>query len=74
MSGGHWNYKDQTFSYDLEDDLPKIIKIVQKMRVCFHTVDWAESGDSSREDAEKRLYDLILALGDELFGEHPSDE
>ena len=77
MSGGHWNYRDQKFVYDSEElvalclkqqlfsALPKILEAIRK---CFHEIDWAESADSSRKDAEPRIYDVLLALCDELFG------
>jgi len=65
MSGGHWNYQDTHITEELHVEyLPKMLEALRK---CFHEVDWSESCDTDRRTAEKRLYDIILELGDELF-------
>lgn len=67
MSGGHWRYEDTKIADDVHvKDLPRML---EALRQCFHEVDWSESGDTDRRTAEKRLYDIILELGNELFGE-----
>ena len=45
-------------------DLAQIINVLKQV---FHEIDWAESGDSSRRDAESIIYNLMLELGDNLF-------
>lgn len=67
MSGGHWNYQDTKIA----DELPvrHIPEICEALRKCFHEVDWSESCDTSKRTAEKRLYDIILELGNSIWGD-----
>lgn len=67
MSGGHWDYQDALEENYSIEDLPKIIEAVIKV---FHAIDWAESGDTLREDAEHEIYDIMHKLGDKLFGDY----
>ena len=64
MSGGTWNYQDSDLSNYRIKDLTQIINFLKQV---FHEIDWAESGDSSRRDAESIIYNLMLELGDNLF-------
>ena len=66
MSGGTWDYKDAKLESYKVKDLQDIISILMKV---FHEIDWAESGDTSRKDAEPVVYNLMLELGDHLFVE-----
>ena len=68
MSGGHWDYRDQKFVYNSEELIASLPKILEAMRKCFHEIDWAESNDTIRKDAEPVVYDILLELGDDLFG------
>ena len=43
----------------------EVFKTLSKV---FKSIDWAESGDTTRGDAEKEVYDLMLELGKRLFG------
>ena len=63
MSGGYWNYCDQSENISLE----KLPNIIEQLRRCFHEIDWAESSDSSREQAARAIYNIIKDLGDSLF-------
>ncbi len=65
MSGGHWDYEDALEENYRIKDLPKVIEAVIKV---LHAIDWAESGDTLREDAEHEIYDIMHKLGDKLFG------
>lgn len=64
MSGGTWNYQDCDLRNYRIKDLEHIIAVLRQV---FHEIDWAESGDSSRRDAELIIYNLMLELGDNLF-------
>lgn len=66
MSGGHWNYQDTKIA----DELPihDIVKIMDALRRCFHEIDWSESADTARKTAEMRIYDILLTLGDQIWG------
>ena len=66
MSGGLWNYKNE-----LKENYRsmKVSKVVDALIRVFHEIDWAESWDTDREYAEPIVYDIMLELGDELFGE-----
>ena len=66
MSGGTWNYKDVDEDSYTVAKLPAIIDALIK---AFHAIDWAESCDTSRKDAEPEVYDILLELGDKLFGD-----
>jgi hypothetical protein len=66
MSGGHWDYQDMRLSEGFEG-LKKLPTILDALEEAFHRIDLAESNDSSRSDEEKRVYDILLALGEELF-------
>lgn len=65
MSGGYWNYQDQKI--DESFDLMRLMELLKGLKKCFHCVDWAESGDTLRKDAEKEIYEILLSLGDSLF-------
>jgi hypothetical protein len=64
MSGGRWNYEDGVFFDRLAYALPEICKTLE---ACFNHVDYAESGDTSKEQAKEHLYHLINELGDKIF-------
>ncbi len=66
MSGGLWNYRDILDENYRIKDLPVIIEALQK---AFHAIDWAESGDTIRKDAESEVYNILLELGDKLWGD-----
>ena len=70
MSGGYWNYQDELEENYRLADLPKVIDAVIEV---LHEIDWAESGDTNRKNAEPWIYDRMMKLGDELFGEHDSE-
>jgi hypothetical protein len=66
MSGGYWDYKDMHLEESVDPYMiPVIIKAVQKS---LHEIDWAESGDSLKEDAKSKIYNIIRDLGNELYG------
>jgi hypothetical protein len=65
MSGGRWEYKDQNISECIKPImLPGILRMLED---AFHVIDWAESGDTDRETAEPKVYDIIKKLGDDMF-------
>lgn len=65
MSGGHWNYQDTKLSDEVRpEDIPKIMDAVRR---CLHEVDYAICSDSTKETAQKRVYQIIEDLGDALF-------
>lgn len=66
MSGGNWDYKN----LDLVDgfDALKLKKILEIVQLGLHRVDYAISGDTSRERVEKELFDMFEKLGDDLYG------
>lgn len=66
MSGGTWNYHDEILDYYR---LNKLIDIMEALRLVFHKIDWAESGDTTRKDVEPEIYDIFLDLGNKLFGD-----
>lgn len=66
MSGGHWDYRDQNISDQIRPImLPGILRALEE---AFHEIDWAECGDTDRETAEPKVYDIIKKLGDDMFG------
>jgi len=67
MSGGHWNYKDQEIAWNL-DEFEKYKLILEMAAKCFHEVDYAICGDSTRKRAEPRLYEIIEEYGEKIFG------
>ena len=66
MSGGCWNYQ---YMLDENYHVKDISKIIDALEDAFHAIDWAESGDISRKDAEPKVYDILLKLGNELWGD-----
>ena len=64
MSGGLWNYEDQK---DDNYNFGNIEIIINGIKEVLHKIDWAESGDTNRKDAEPLVYNLMLKLGNELF-------
>ncbi len=66
MSGGHWNYEDQNL---VLNNVPRVSipGILAALEAAFHEIDWAESGDTDRESAEPKVYDIIKKLGDDMF-------
>lgn len=66
MSGGCWNYQ---YMLDENYHIKDISKIIDALEDAFHVIDWAESGDTNRKDAEPQVYDILLELGDQLWGD-----
>ncbi len=65
MSGGHWNYRDQTVLDEMQRlDITKLLSVLQE---CFHEIDLAESSDTSKEEGAKRVYELLRDYGDETW-------
>ena len=67
MSGGAWNYAEFRIS-ELADNLGIIDILLRGVARTEHVVDWAESCDTSRKDAEIELYDLWLEIFEKVFG------
>jgi len=66
LSGGHWaNQDQQAFETLGQLDLSKLLKVIQE---CFREVDLAESGDTSKAEGAKHVYELLLEYGDEVWG------
>ena len=65
MSGGHWNYRDATITDEINPEW--IPKMLEALRKCFHEVDYAICGDSNKETAGKRCYEILEELGEDLF-------
>ena len=63
MSGGLWNYRDATETIPLE----KMGEIVEALRSCWHEIDWAESDDTTREEGARKIYNILLELGDSIW-------
>ena len=70
MSGGKWNYQDAR-ELDALIDEDRTKKFLAVLRLCWHVVDWAESGDSSREEAAIEVYEVLRASGEAIFGDLP---
>ena len=66
MSGGCWNYQ---YMNEENYHLKHIDEIISALEHAFRAIDWAESGDISRKDAEQVVYDILLKLGNQLWGE-----
>jgi hypothetical protein len=66
MSGGHWHYEDQNLVLNGVQKI-SIPGILAALENAFHEIDWAESGDTCRETAEPKVYDIIKKLGDDMF-------
>jgi hypothetical protein len=62
MSGGRWRYEDWKVN-NLDVNM-----ILSAIKLVLHEVDYSESGDKTRPEAEKAIYDTIKYLGDRLFG------
>jgi hypothetical protein len=62
MSGGRWRYEDWKI------DALDMTKILIALKLAFHEVDYAESGDSNPVEAKETIYAIIKSLGDRLFG------
>jgi hypothetical protein len=71
MSGGIWGYED---GYEDSYTIYKIPIMIDVLMNVFHEIDWAESGDTDRKDAEPLVYDLMLELGNRLFGHGDNDK
>lgn len=65
MSGGAWNYQQ----YKIYDDAQAITPLLEAVAITEHEADWAESGDTSKDDAAKRIYELWVHVFDTLYGE-----
>lgn len=63
MSGGRWNYQE----YKIVEDAERLITLMTAVAATEHIVDWSECGDTSRDDAERELYDLWVKTFDEVF-------
>lgn len=63
MSGGRWGYQQ----LHIEEKAEEISKLLEAVAKTEHIVDWAESADTSRENAQRELYDLWVATFDELY-------
>ena len=57
MSGGHWNNGDREIE-EIADKCDYIKEILFKVSETAHIIDWAESGDTLKEDAREVLYNL----------------
>lgn len=66
MSGGCWNYQ---YMNEENYHLKHIDEIISALEHAFRAIDWAESGDISRKDAEQVVYDILLKLGNQLWSE-----
>jgi hypothetical protein len=60
MSGGRWNYQKDKIE-ERADQIAAFLKAVAQTE---RIVDWAECGDTRREDAEHELYDLWVKTFD----------
>ena len=65
MSGGHWNYQNRK----LEEYVEKLPLIIAAISLGLEYVDYALSGDTSRDKAKDQLFSLFETLGDKLYGE-----
>jgi len=63
MSGGNWNYQ----SFRIQEEADRIHSFLKAVGDSEHIIDWAESCDTSRELAEKELYELWLKVFDEWY-------
>lgn len=68
MSGGRWNYAENQITEDAELTLPRLALLLKAVAQTEHLIDWAESADTSRADAESKVYDLWVATFDEVYG------
>lgn len=69
MSGGTWNYRqyhieELAFMFAPESEIRVLLNTVAQAE---HICDWAESFDTSRSDAESKLYDLWVAAFNVLY-------
>jgi hypothetical protein len=64
MSGGAWGYQQ----YRIEEKAVEIAALLRAVAESEHIVDWSESCDTLREDAERQLYDLWVKTFNEVYG------
>lgn len=67
MSGGRWLHQERTLVEKFWW-VQKIPAIMDALEEALHLIDLAESNDSSRPEEEKKVYDILLKLGDDIFG------
>jgi len=68
LSGGLWDYKDMHLTEQVDPDkIPVILKAVEE---ALHAIDWCESGDTGHDTADKKVYDIMHQLGNDLYAEY----
>lgn len=70
MSGGHWGYQSWAIRDAMldEGEFAKLKTFIEAVAESEHLVDWAICGDTSREYAERMLFDLWVHTFDKVFG------
>ena len=69
MSGGRWGYqqwKIQELAENLASD--QMVQFLKAIADTERLIDWAECNDTTREDAEPKLYDLWRDTFDRIWG------
>ena len=66
MSGGRWDFQDNEIS-EIADKCDFIKRILHNVSETAHIIDWAESGDTLKEDAKKELYNLWKDFFDKRY-------
>jgi membrane glycosyltransferase len=69
VSGGHWGYQSWKIRDAMldEGEFAKLRAIIEAVAETEHIVDWAICGDTTREDAEPKLFDLWVKTFDRIF-------
>jgi hypothetical protein len=69
VSGGHWGYASQKIEELAGDegDYQAARTLLMAAARTEHLIDWAESCDTSRADAERQVYDLWVETFDKLY-------
>jgi len=67
MSGGHWQYRErESENYDVH----KLVYVVEALMDILPIIDKDCCGDTTRDESEKEIYDMVKALGEKLFGDN----
>ena len=66
MSGGHWNYQDREIE-EIADKCDYLKDILYRVSETTRIIDYAESGDTLKEDAREVLYNLWKDFFDKKY-------
>lgn len=68
MSGGYWDGRNREIGWRIIEELTtKVTTILKAADEALIAVDYALSGDDSKEDAKEKLFEIFKKLGDDLY-------